>query len=304
MNRFMIHNSSTSSPSTSSDTTINNTVYDVFNANSLLHDVTLNNDMLLHLYNVQREQMSLKIPVKKEIDVCGIDDQEAFFLYSLAYQTTGWVHEEGSYCGCSTIFLAAGVRNRRQVLEEEEKRFFITSDTFAAGIESKSPMSYQKIEDGKIGLQVWGQQIEGFHFPEKDYLQFFGQVLSPLSKYGGSMLSCLYTQLYTQKVHEYVTIVAGSSKNVPRMPFRLIFSDAAHDHGEIATNTDNWIANVKEFQRHRSLTQSSDTMIFVFHDVAVSSDNLIGQINGIFAPLCKSYTAVTYMSIYAIELFF
>ena len=153
-------------------------------------------------------------------------------------------------------------------------------------------------------MQVWGQTIEGFHFPEKDYHAFFGKVLSPLSKYGGSMLNCLYSQLFAQNLHDFVSIVAGSSKNVPRMPFRLIFSDAAHDQGEIASNADNWIANVKEFQRHRTYTQSNDTMIFVFHDVAVASGDLIGQINTIFTPFCKSYSAVTYMSIYAIELFF
>ena len=139
-----------------------------FNANSLLHDVTLNNELLLKLYREQSDEMMLSIPNIKEVDVCGIDNQEAFFLYSLAYQTAGLVLEEGSYCGCSTIFLAAGVRNRRLVLGDEEKRTFITSDTFAAGVDSISPTSFQKVEEGKVGLRIWGQTVEGFEFPENE----------------------------------------------------------------------------------------------------------------------------------------
>ena len=62
------------------DSTIGNTVTsipkNVFNANSLLHEVMLNNEMLLHLYSTRKDQMILSIPNVTEVDVCGISHEE------------------------------------------------------------------------------------------------------------------------------------------------------------------------------------------------------------------------------------
>ena len=42
-------------------------------------------------------------------NVCLITPYEQLFLYTLALHSPGNILEEGSYCGCSTIFLAAGI---------------------------------------------------------------------------------------------------------------------------------------------------------------------------------------------------
>lgn len=45
-------------------------------------------------------------------NVCLISPYEQLFLYTLALHSSGNILEEGSYCGCSTTFLAAGLYHK------------------------------------------------------------------------------------------------------------------------------------------------------------------------------------------------
>ena len=226
-----------------------------------------------------------------EPNVCLISQYEQKLLYTLARYSPGNIIEEGSYCGCSTVFLAAGARDQLSFYDNGHS--FITSDIFPAGIQNDhSPMRYTVINDDKVGLKIWDEII--FDFPSVAYNHFFDTVLNPNSIYKGSMLSCLYSQLFEQNLHSNVTIVAGGSKNIAGLiDYHLIWSDAAHDEDEINRNSLIW----KKIAR---TSLSRHNVIFCFHDVG-SNEKLIELVNNIFIDY-NIIARLTLGAIYAIEL--
>ena len=147
------------------------------------------------------------------------------------------------------------------------------------------------LDNNKIGVMVWNQYV--FDFDANDYNIAFDEVLNPNSIYQGSMLGCLYTQLYQQNLHDNVTIVAGLTKNIASLiDYHLIWSDAAHDKDEINRNSLSWKKIAKNSLKNHN--------VFCFHDVG-NDKTLIELINNIFSEyeIVRAYSLVR---IYIIEL--
>ena len=252
----------------------------------LLLTILVSNSQLYTLDMIAKHYNAIR-----DVDINILRSNEQKLLYTLARYSPGNILEEGSYCGCSTVFLAAGARDQHSFYDNGNS--FITSDIFPAGIQNDhSPMRYITINDDKVGLKIWDEII--FDFPSVAYNQAFDTVLNPNSIHKGSMLSCLYSQLFEQHLHSNVTIVAGGSKNIAGLiDYHLIWSDAAHDEDEINRNSLTW----KKIAR---TSLSRHNVIFCFHDVG-SNEKLIELVNNIFID----YNILAYFSLdalYAIEL--
>jgi hypothetical protein len=143
----------------------------------------------------------------------------------------------------------------------------------------------------KVGLKIWNELI--FEFDANAYAEAFGGVLHPDSMHKGSMLSCLYSQLFEQNLHHNVTIVAGLTKNIATMiSYYLIWSDAAHDEAEINRNAGTW-------KKIAATSLKKHNVIFCFHDVG-TDELLINLVNNIFNEF-NILSKIIIDNIYAIE---
>jgi len=260
-----------------------------FNKSFTLEDIAKEYE-IMKKYDVNLLISNYGYPYKPNI--CLISQYERLLLYILAKFSSGNILEEGSYCGCSTIYLAAGARDNGNNFYDNGNNF-LTSDIFASGIEnSNSPMRYTITNENKIGLKVWNELI--FEFDSISYNYAFNDVLNHNSIYNGNMLSCLYHQLYQQNLHHNVTIIAGLVKNIASLiDYHLIWSDAAHDLNEINKNSKIWKIITNNSIKHHN-------MIFCFHDVG-GDEILQDAIKEVFIE----YTILNSLildNIYAIEI--
>lgn len=153
-------------------------------------------------------------------------------------------------------------------------------------------MRYTVTGQDKVGLKIWDELI--FEFDKNAYANAFNNVLHPDSVHKGSMLSCLYSQLFQQNLHHNVTIVAGLTKNIASMiNYHLIWSDAAHDEAEINRNAGTW-------KKIAATSLKKHNIIFCFHDVG-ADELLRNLVNNIFNEY-NILSNIILDNIYAIEL--
>ena len=110
----------------------------------------------------------------------------------------------------------------------------------------------------------------------------------------GSILSCLYGQLFQQNLHHNVTFVAGLTKNIVSMiNYHLIWSYATRNEDDIIKNAGTWKRIVaKSIKKHN--------IIFCCHNVGASK-TLTTLVNTIFNEY-SILSNVVVDNIYAIEL--
>jgi len=209
---------------------------------------------------------------KIECEVCLSGGSTHKLMYLLGLFASGPVLEEGSFCGCSTAVLAFGLKDAAQAANRSAHPL-VTSDAFPVGpaaVETPNQYREPKVGEG-YELFVWNRLV--FFAQGNGYLAMKSAMMPTIER-DGSILPCLMRTLHQNNVHDFVTVVAGSSYTAPNINYRVIFSDATHNMEETLANEPVWS---KHFFK-------GYPVIMLFHDVAQCCPDVSRYILGKYKP--------------------
>lgn len=206
-----------------------------------------------------------------ECELCLIEAPFKGLLYVLGKHSNGPVLEEGSFCGCSTAIIATGLKDAAKIANRGVHPL-ITSDAFPVSPTSvKSPNQYREVNAQKYELYVWEKLVFTASTNIYDAMK---RLMIPTIERDGSVLPCLMRTLYNNDIHDFVTVVAGSSNTAPNLNYRLIFTDATHNMEETLANEPVWSKHL--FNGY--------PVIIAFHDVATCCPDVIKYILDKYRP--------------------
>lgn len=191
---------------------------------------------------------------KIECELCLSGGTYHTLMYLLGLSASGPVLEEGSFCGCSTAVLAAGLKDAAQAANRSAHPL-VTADAFPVGPTAvETPNQYREVGEG-YELFVWNTSV--FVTTGNGYRAMKNSMIPTIER-DGSVLPCLMRTLHKNKIHDFVTVIAGSSFNAPNINYRVIFTDATHNMEETLANEPVWSKHL--FNGY--------PVIILFHDVA------------------------------------
>lgn len=207
------------------------------------------------LANVEKSYLS-KPPIPAAIRNCMMGSLEPKLLYALGEAAAGPILEIGPFCGCSTIQLALGRRARMKNGKNATfaERPFYTSDIFPGALGSKGPYRFDYTDDSKQKVSFFYDNKAVDNGTDAKNMGYYGVPSAP-----GGMLDCLRKNLWDAGVSpDDVGIIATGVRHAPILPYRLIWSDFAHDLHKLLFTLPYW--------QHR-LGQGYPVLI-AFHDTA------------------------------------
>ena len=181
-------------------------------------------------------------------------------LYGLAYYHPGPILERGSFAGRSTSVLAMGVRDAGDGKALYSNDIFPADASFVRdGIQPAPSVPFRWAyldtkaagsNGSMIGFYINDIPVDSWSTPEAAYKA----TIAPWVGSPGGQLHWVYSNLFKQKVLDYVVIVAGVQ--LPQVPYRLQFSDTSHSEHEIKTQFPAWA----------KLLSADYPVSFAFHD--------------------------------------
>lgn len=211
------------------------------------------------------------------------DNRTLCVLYELAYVLPGPILEQGCFVGRSTSAIALAVKHASLANASSnghaagEPKEFVTHDLFPASPKSvdagvwparEVPYRFSSSPGAPGMYDEWIHDYKEIaHIPKEAFRTWFRDYLD----HPGGQLHAVYAHLNRNKLLPYVVITAG--ERIPSMPYRFIWSDAAHTREEVAKNAPTWLKPCE--------AQPGSVIVFAFHDVS-ENPRLIAQVNRVF----------------------
>jgi hypothetical protein len=146
--------------------------------------------------------------------------EEKKVLYALSLWLPGPFLEIGAWVGLSTSIIACGIR------DSKENKQFITAEL------NPSIHNFKPVLDG-IGFF---NPVDSTTPSGVCSLELFERDIKPFVSQPGGIIGMLNKNLTDLQLQDYVQIVEGDFRRVPKLNYRFIFSDTMHDTHEILNN--------------------------------------------------------------------